>query len=260
MDYPQPAALVHSFPEEDLYFLIHDIGPEDALPLLSLASHRQVDFILDMEIWEKDRASNSSLTRWFGLMLSADPQRFIKWLTQEKTTLLAFFLYHHIEIRIREHDQDPSDFGEDFHTFDDVYYYRILPDITDLVVDGAKESVDGITEEFRKTVIHSLVRGLAGQDHTTFQGILLESATLLPAESEEEAYRWRNVRLAEKGFLPFDEAVELYQPMSSENLINRAKPLKNIHIIREPTFPPFDTDKYAGKKQPFFRGFNRIVP
>ena len=237
LDYPQPAALVHSFPEEDLYFLIHDIGPEDALPLLSLASHRQVDFILDMEIWEKDRASNSSLTRWFGLMLSADPQRFIKWLTQEKTTLLAFFLYHHIEIRIREHDQDPSDFGEDFHTFDDVYYYRILPDITDLVVDGAKESVDGITEEFRKTVIHSLVRGLAGQDHTTFQGILLESATLLPAESEEEAYRWRNVRLAEKGFLPFDEAVELYQPMSSENLINRAKAIKK-HPYHQGTHLP----------------------
>ena len=49
LDYQQPAALVHSFPEEDLYFLIHDIGVEDALPLLSLASHRQLDFILDQE-------------------------------------------------------------------------------------------------------------------------------------------------------------------------------------------------------------------
>ena len=35
---PQQLPLVHSFPEQDLYFLIHDIGPEDALPLLALAS------------------------------------------------------------------------------------------------------------------------------------------------------------------------------------------------------------------------------
>ena len=27
---PQSVALVHSFPEQDFYFLIHDIGPEDA--------------------------------------------------------------------------------------------------------------------------------------------------------------------------------------------------------------------------------------
>ena len=32
---PQPAALVHSFPESDFYLLVHDIGPEDALPLLA---------------------------------------------------------------------------------------------------------------------------------------------------------------------------------------------------------------------------------
>ena len=30
---PQPAALVHSFPEQDFYFLIHDIGAGDSLPL-----------------------------------------------------------------------------------------------------------------------------------------------------------------------------------------------------------------------------------
>ncbi len=32
---PEPAALVHAFPEEDFYLLVHDVGPEDSLPLLS---------------------------------------------------------------------------------------------------------------------------------------------------------------------------------------------------------------------------------
>ena len=50
---PQPAALVHSFPEQDFYFLINEIGPEDSLPLIALASNRQWDHIVDLETWQK---------------------------------------------------------------------------------------------------------------------------------------------------------------------------------------------------------------
>ena len=41
-----PPALVQSFTEEDFYFLIHDIGPEDSLPLLSMASRRTAFLLL----------------------------------------------------------------------------------------------------------------------------------------------------------------------------------------------------------------------
>ena len=37
---------------EDFYFLIHEIGIEDSLPLLSLASNRQMEYLLDLEVWE----------------------------------------------------------------------------------------------------------------------------------------------------------------------------------------------------------------
>jgi len=47
LEAPQPAALVHSFPEEDFYFLVNDIGLGDAIDLLSLASNRQWEYILD---------------------------------------------------------------------------------------------------------------------------------------------------------------------------------------------------------------------
>jgi hypothetical protein len=59
---------------------------------------------------------------------------------------------------------------------------------------------------------------VADQDHVAYQKLLLEAASILPAEMEEEVYRLRNVRMAEKGFLPFDEAVGIYQPVAPENL------------------------------------------
>lgn len=40
-DSPQPAAIIHSFQEEDFYFFINDTGIEDSLQPLSFASDKQ---------------------------------------------------------------------------------------------------------------------------------------------------------------------------------------------------------------------------
>ena len=50
LDSPQPTALVHSFAEEDFYFLIHDIGLGDSHLLLSLASDKQWEYLVDLEV------------------------------------------------------------------------------------------------------------------------------------------------------------------------------------------------------------------
>ncbi|MBT8366307.1 MAG: hypothetical protein KJP23_16535 [Deltaproteobacteria bacterium] len=214
---PQPLALVHSFPEQDFYFLIHDIGPEDAGPLLSLASNRQWNHIVDLESWQKDQIDNRAVSRWLGLLLEADPQRFMKWFLNEKLEFVEFILYKNIEVRVREHDQDPSEFGEGFFSLDNSYYMRFI----DLPA-GAGENE--LTEKQRKQFITRLAEMLADFDHRIFQGVLLEATHVIPAETEEDCYHWRNARLAEKGFLPFDEAIGIYQPVKPHNLAEqRAK-------------------------------------
>ena len=72
---PTPAALVQSFPSQDLYFLVNDIGVEDALPVLAVASSTQWGFFVDMEAWDRDRVDSDAMTRWFDLLLKADPKR-----------------------------------------------------------------------------------------------------------------------------------------------------------------------------------------
>jgi len=213
LDSPQPTALVHSFPEEDLYFMIHEASIEDRLLLLSLASDQQWEFVLDMEGWEKDRLEPASLTRWFDLFLRADPDRLVGGFFNENVELLEFYLFKNIEVIIREHDQDPSDFGEDFFTFDDVYYMR-------LINYPSEHETDDDSRESQKEIVVKLLERLAAHDHLRFQEILVEASYILSGEVEEEAYRMRNVRLAEKGFLPFDEAVGIYQPLSPSELEN----------------------------------------
>ncbi|MCJ7616758.1 MAG: DUF6178 family protein, partial [Desulfobacterales bacterium] len=211
LDSPQPAAIIHSFPEEDFYFLINDIGLEDSLQLLSLASDKQWEYILDIEVWEKDRISINNVTKWLDLFIKADSQRFVRWFLNNQTDFIEFYLFKNIEVKIREHDQDPSIFGDDFFTLDDVFYIRFV----DLPL-GAESDSNFI--KTRNEFLSKFIDRLSGYDHNIYQNVLLEAFSVIPAEYEEEAFRLRNVRLAEKGFLPFDEAIGIYQPLKPEAL------------------------------------------
>jgi hypothetical protein len=208
---PHPAALVHSFPEEDFYFFLHDIGVEDAGELLSLASLRQWEFILDAEIWDGDRIDLPALTRWLQRLLTADPDRLVRWAAEENSELFEYYLFKNVDLAIREHDQDPSELGDGFFTDDDFFYLR-LSDRTFL-----SESETGL-KEARDDFLGAFLKRLSACDHIRFQEMLLESREMIPAEVEEDALRLRNVRQAEKGFLPFEEAIGIYQPLNSSTL------------------------------------------
>ena len=212
LDTAEPAPLVHSFPEEDLYLLIQDIGVSDALPLISLASDRQLEFILDMELWDGDRIIPRASEQWLALFHQADPVRLARWLMDRQTEWAEYYLFKNIEIQIRDHDQDPSDFGEGFVTMDNTFFIRPR---------NVPDEMDAAGSLPRNLAI-DILRHMADRDHVRYMQILMEAAALLPAEYEEEAYRLRNVRLAEKGFLPFEEAVGIYQPLSVPEVGNIA--------------------------------------
>jgi len=206
IDSPHASELVRSFPEEDLQLLIHEIGVEDALPLLALASDDQWTYLLDIETWEQDHFEVASYTRWLNYLANADPDRLVGRFFDEHLDGMELYFFRNIEVVVREHDEDATAFGEDFITLDDQFYVRFLDD-------PATSESDPIAEEDRKDFLLRFLQRLAAYDHFRYQKVLLEASRVIPAETEEEMYRLRNVRLAEKGFLPFDEAIGIYQPL-----------------------------------------------
>ena len=230
----EPKALVQSFPTEDLYYLLNDIGPEDALPLLKLASDEQWEFILDLEVWKNDQIELRSVTRWLNLLMVANSSRTVRWFIENKRELLDLFLFRNIELKVRESDQDPSEMGEEFFTLDDTFYIRIIGTPYDPETPDAE--IDAEIDEKNK-FIKGLLDKLADFDHVTYQHVLLESSGMIPAETEEEAYRTRNIRLAEKGFLPFEEAVGVYQAVTKEELFRTGKKFMAKEAESDPTLP-----------------------
>ncbi|MDP3283194.1 MAG: DUF6178 family protein, partial [Desulfobacterales bacterium] len=221
-----PAALIHSFPETDFYFLVNDIGINDAFEVLALASDRQWEYILDIELWEKDRIDINSVTRWLDILFQAAPARFIKWAVEKKPEFIEYYLYKNIKIAIREHDEDPSALGKDLVTVDDVFYIRITDDYYAPVESGA-DTEEGDYREKREEFIKKMLAKIAEYDYGIYRNMLFETMTVLPAEMEEEFYRLRNVRLEENGFLPFYEAAGVYAPLKPKMLKGRKKIAKS---------------------------------
>ena len=224
LDQPQPAALVHAFAEEELHFLIHDIGVDDALPLLALASNRQWEYMLDMETWRKDRLDYPQATIWLKRLLRADPKRLIRWCFDEKSEFLELYLFRNIELYIRESDETTAEMKGDYFSDDDTYYVRPV----DYPVNTPAEERE---KSQRDALLGELLRRLSVADYPRYQALLTEAAGVIPAETEEELYRLRTVRLAEKGFLPFHEAIGVYQPLRPGDLAARGK---KVLGMREP--------------------------
>lgn len=227
LDHPRATALVHSMAEEDLFFLIHEIGTEDALELLAMASNRQWEYLLDLEIWNRDRIDSHALGHWLSLLNQADAQRFNNWCMTEKSELLEYYLHEAIDVLVLDDQDDTGDLPDGFFTIDGVFYLCIRDDFLNAIED--EES-----REQRENFIHRLLERLADEDLLAYQTTLLRCVNVMTSESEEESFRFRNVRLAEKGFLPFEEAVGVYAPMKPDSV--RSRPTRSTAAERGADF------------------------
>ncbi|MBU0971348.1 MAG: hypothetical protein KKC20_11915 [Proteobacteria bacterium] len=227
---PSPATLVQSFPDQDLYFLMHKIGGQDFLPVLAMATSAQWEYILDVEVWNDDRLDIRTMTQAFDLLFQADPKRLLRWIIKEKPDYFEFYLFENMTVFIREHDEwIPEDF-DDYITLDDKFYFRFPHKIDPDDPDAPNETADPTDpgEDLGKTLtqdapelIERMLRTLAEMDLSVYHGLLLETCAVQGAETEEEQFRLRNVRLAEKGFLPAHEAIGIYQPTDVASLRKR---------------------------------------
>jgi len=234
LESPSPATLVQSFPDQDLYYLMHKIGPYDFIPILAMAKSEQWEYILDVETWDNDRLDLDYMTKTFDLLFQADPKRLLRWVIKKKPDLFEFYLFKNMEIVVREHDELPPEDFDDYITIDDKFYFR-FPKKTGDTGDRDEELPEQRNNLEAWELIEKMVKAVAQMDLSVYHGLLLETASVLPAETEEEHFRLKNMRLAEKGFLPAHEALGIYQPAKLTSLGKR--PEKDSF-----TLEPFDPD------------------
>jgi len=196
---PDPEGFVTGLSSEDFYWLVKKVGEDDCLPLLELASTGQWQYLLDMELWIKDRLDSNASVLWLDRLRQADCPRLVKWLFTEGE-YLAYHQFHKLlDVFVASSKDDVYDVPEGYFTIDGSIYIR--PRSPDFM-EAAK----------------NIVMTMAEEDFLKYQGLFLGLTGFAPAEVEEEIYRLKNVRLAEHGFLPFDEALAVYAPLDIDGL------------------------------------------
>ncbi|MDD5450536.1 MAG: DUF6178 family protein [Desulfovibrionales bacterium] len=209
----RPEEIVALFPPEELFFTIKEIGATDALPLISLTTSEQLHLILDIDWWQKDRLRPDKIFEWLRLLFACSEDKVAAWLNTVEFALLVSLFKHFAsafkvgmeEDRLEEIDAFPP------FTVDNYYFIRFKKP-------GVQETLGRIVE-------------IAREINPKLYFDLMESIVWdVEMESEEDAYKWRQARLAEHGVPTFHEALDIYKPPSIPDP-SRVKPATSPHLI-----------------------------
>lgn len=226
---PKPMRLVRSLPESELYLTIREIGPVDAVPLLALASAGQLRHLMDLEGWRGDRFDGDRAGAWAAMLLASGESTARRYLRPADDDELAL-LFHtwarveqvEFDDQIPVHGSGETEAGNERGFVSPDGFHRFRP----------------IRDEHAPAV-RRIAEVLFADDPSRYQNLLWCAITDLPSEIEERALRWRQSRLEERGYPPWDEAIAVYAPPSGSPV---APPAIESSDVGTPRFPTTHLD------------------
>ena len=202
LEAPKPMALVRSLPDSDFYLTVREVGPQEAIPLLALASTTQIAHLLDLESWRRDRFDPTRCGAWVALLVEAGEatiRRFARTIDDE-TLILLFRLWARVAPLDIDHEEPTRGHG--------------VTEVGDergfVSPDGANLFSPERTEH--APAVRNLAEMLFHEDRSRYLGIIRSALFELPSEVEETALHWRASRLEEHGYPTWDEALSIYAP------------------------------------------------
>lgn len=187
------ARLVPALPIDDLHAYVHRIGLADADGVLALASGEQVRGMLDTDVWVRDRLSLDRLDPWLTALMRAGPKVLCERMLDLDDGLLNWLVRRSVEVDVID---DPEEFeapeGE----------YVVTPDgrLCVRFPHGDKRDLPV------KLFLDRMMR-----DAPDFcLNLLVHAQVALDTNLEEDAYRWRSGRMADRGYVDYYDALVIY--------------------------------------------------
>jgi len=192
--------VTHALPPEEIYHMIKVIGREEALPVLSLASEDQLQFMFDMEWWSGDRFQPQRALEWLSLLDKCEEPKALEWFLTEEFDQKVMLMQAFIKVFKRDEMTDSYEGTEELVHFTPDGVYDIFFKIQDY--DAVKKLLMLLRSE---------------QPEVFFS--LMEAVIWYPlTQTVEKAYHWRMSRTSERGIPDLEEALGVYSPLSAESL------------------------------------------
>jgi len=200
---------VRALPGDELYYVLHELGHEDALPILAAATAEQLQVVLDFAVWQRDSVVPDALAEWVEAMAHAPPDRIARWLAGLDVELVALILRRGAHIHDLTQGAAPEEPEGTFFPTPDGFF---VLDVVGLPQDAGRSAPAG-DENDRAAVIIRLVDSLYRADKDLARRLLVAASGELDSELQEAAYRWQRGRMADLGFADYYEALEVYREL-----------------------------------------------
>ena len=89
---PNPEAAIRALPGDELYYIVHEAGPRDALDILVHATASQLQVVMDFALWERDEIAPERLAEWLEVLSEAPPEKIGEWIAGLDIELVGLLL------------------------------------------------------------------------------------------------------------------------------------------------------------------------
>jgi len=193
--------LVQALPPEEVFWMIKERGVEDSLPIIARTTHEQFQHLIDIDCWNKEELVPENFLAWYRMLARCNITKVHEWFEQEDHALLVAPMKNFVQVHKIEEE---SDFSEE---------YEEMPPCT---LDGV--NFFKFSTEEAQTVLLPLLKVIRSHNPDRFQSLIEGLIWDSRVEAEDEALHWRQSRVAEKGFPLFDEALGVYETLSSDDM------------------------------------------
>ncbi|HIJ90649.1 MAG: DUF6178 family protein [Desulfobulbaceae bacterium] len=198
----------------EAYYIIRELGMDQALPILRELNHEQLQACLDLDCWNRYDFTLESLAEWLAPFASIDAETLAQTFLSLDYVLQLLFLTQTVTVYDPDTDQIPPEDEERETTAramtPDGFYLLELkkPDLA------------------LKVHPFALLDAMYQYDPTATHRLLSEVRVDLPTQIEEEALRFRSGRMEDLGFANPLEAIALFsKPPSRQPLPRPQEPL-----------------------------------
>jgi hypothetical protein len=196
----------------EAYYIVREIGLDQALPILLELSPEQLEACVDLDCWNRYDFAVDSLDEWLTAFALAGPETLARSFSSLDYVVQLLFLAQTVTVYDPDTDQvPPEDEGKDTPRAPTPDGFYLLDVKTDLAL---------------KIHPFTLLDALYQYDPIAAHRLLSDVRVDLPMQIEDEALRFRNGRMQDIGFVPPEEAAVLFsRPSIRQPLPRPQKPI-----------------------------------
>ena len=196
------AGAIASLSPNEVFELVHEVGFEDAQPLLELVTPAQIVGCFDLEAWQKDQLEVVGLKPWLASLMETGFEKVGEVWHALDAELRALILQRQVRIWDTTMGEEPEEDNDNpIMTTPDRFFMLELKGDDDT-----------------QRLIQHLVEDLYRADQDLARHTIMCARSEPPAELEETSYRWRSARLADLGYVDFYDALDLFRPLDADKV------------------------------------------